>query len=270
MASAEEPSPAGHEPVGKLIPAERRARIAALIGSRRSLRISWLAEQLGVSEMTVRRDLERLQLAGLLSRTHGGAILKRRLVEEPLYVENVAAHAEEKRRITRAAAAMIQPGETVFLGSGTTTVEVLRSIDPDLHATVVTHNAGALEVMDALSIELFLLGGSYRIQSNATEGAAPAELVSGFYASKMFLGADCLSLEEGVTTPSMGLAEVERAMVRHAKGEVIVLVDSSKIGIVADIAICPIERIDVVIVDDGIEDEVRSELEELGVRVVVA
>ena len=59
-------------------------------------------------------------------------------------------------------------------------------------------------------------------------------------------------------------------MVRHAKGEVIVLVDSSKIGIVADIAICPIERIDVVVVDDGIEDEVRSELEDLGVRVLVA
>ncbi len=270
MANADESTPTGQEPVGKLIPAERRARIAALIGSRRSLRISWLAEQLGVSEMTVRRDLERLQLTGLLSRTHGGAILKRRLVEAPLYVESAAAHVEEKRRITRAAAAMIKPGETVFLGSGTTTVEVLRNIDPELHATVVTHNAGALEVMDALSIELFLLGGSYRVQSNATEGAAPAELVGGFYASRMFLGADCLSLEEGVTTPSMGLAEVERTMVRHAKGEVIVIVDSSKIGIVADVSICPIERIDVVIVDDGIEDEVRGELEELGVRVVVA
>ena len=268
---ADEHSPAADvEPADKLIPAERRARIAALIDSRRSLRISWLAEQLGVSEMTVRRDLERLQLAGLLSRTHGGAILKRRLVEEPAYAANLVAHADEKRRITRTAAAMIQEGETVFLGSGTTTVEVLRHLDPELQANIVTHNTGALEVVDALSIDLFLLGGSYRAQSNATEGAAPAELVSGFYASKMLLGADCLSIEEGVTTPSLGLAEVERTMVRHAKGEVIVLVDSSKIGIVADVAICPLERIDVLIVDDGIDDDVCNELEQHGLHVVIA
>ena len=253
-----------------MLPAERRVRIAQLMRSRRAVRISWLSETLGVSEMTVRRDLERLELTGLLSRTHGGAILKRHMVGEPHYVNNVIAHAEEKRRIARAAAAMIQPGETVFLGSGTTAVEVLRHLDPQLEARIVTHNAGALAVAESLGIELFLLGGSYRAQSNAMEGSVPAELASGFIASKMLLGADGVSLEEGVTTPSMGLATVERAMIRQTRGEVILLVDSSKIGVVADIVICAPDRLNAIVVDDGADDGVREELKRLGVRVVVA
>ena len=94
--------------------------------------------------MTIRSDLERLEAEGLLSRTHGGAILKRHMAEEPQYVDNVATHAEEKERIARAAAAMIQPGETVFLSSGTTAARVLRHVSPELEARVVTHNVGAL------------------------------------------------------------------------------------------------------------------------------
>ena len=90
--------------VHEMIPAERRARIVELLEERRAVRVSVLSETLGVSEMTIRRDLEQLEQAGLLSRMHGGAILKRRMLEEPLYATNVRAHSEEKRRIAKAAA----------------------------------------------------------------------------------------------------------------------------------------------------------------------
>jgi DeoR/GlpR family transcriptional regulator of sugar metabolism len=164
---------------------------------------------------------------------------------------------------------LIQPGETVFLGSGTTAAEVLRHLDPACRARIVTHNAGALAMAKALSIDLFLLGGSYRPHTNATGGAEPAELASHFYATKMLLGADGISLEEGVTTPSTGLAIVERVMIQQTKGEVVVLVDSSKIGIIAPVAICPLDQIDIVVVDDGIGEEVVGDLQRLGVKVVV-
>jgi DeoR family transcriptional regulator, fructose operon transcriptional repressor len=253
----------------EMIPAERRSRIVDMLQARRAVRVSMLSELLGVSEMTIRRDLERLEAEGVLSRTHGGAILKRHLTTEPVYVESVLAHADEKRRIAQAAAAMIEPGDTVFLNSGTTVVEILRHLDPQLEARIVTNNAGCLAEAAGLAIELVMVGGVYRPSSNAFEGAMSAEHVSDFYASKMLLGADAMSLEEGLTASSVGLALVERAMVRQTRGEVVVLADSSKIGVVANVSICPLDRTQAVIVDDGIDEEMREELERLGLRVQV-
>jgi DeoR/GlpR family transcriptional regulator of sugar metabolism len=252
-----------------MIPAERRGRIVAILKARRAVRVSSLSEELGVSEMTVRRDLERLESEGVVSRTHGGAIFKRHLVGEPPYVDSVLTHSEEKRRIAAAAAAMIDPGETIFLSSGTTAAQVLRHVDRQMEARVITHNVGALVEAAGLSIELVLLGGHYRPRSNAVEGSLPVELVDSFYAGKMFLGPDGVSLQEGLTTPSIGVAAVERAMLAHTRGELVVLADSSKIGVVADVAICALDRVDVVIVDDGITKSVLEELKRLGLRVVV-
>ena len=251
--------------VHEMIPAERRARIVELLEERRAVRVSVLSETLGVSEMTIRRDLEQLEQAGLLSRMHGGAILKRRMVEEPLYAANVRAHSEEKRRIARAAAATILPGETVFLSSGTTAAQVLSHVDPQLKARIVTHNIGALSTAHHTALDLVLLGGSYRQPSNTLEGPLAIEAVTTFHASRFILGADGVSLEEGVTTPSIGLAGVERAMVRQTRGEVTVLVDASKFGVIGDVAICRLDKVDSIITDDAVDGEVRDELERLGI-----
>ena len=229
--------------VHEMIPAERRARIVELLEERRAVRVSVLSETLGVSEMTIRRDLEQLEQAGLLSRMHGGAILKRRMLEEPLYATNVRAHSEEKRRIARAAAEMIQPGETVFLSSGTTAAQVLSHVDPQLKARIVTHNVGALSTAQRSALDVVLLGGSYRSRSNTLEGPLAIEAVSTFHASRFILGADGVSLEEGITTPSIGLAGVERAMVRQTRGEIAVLADASKFGVIGDVAICTLDKI---------------------------
>ena len=144
------------------------------------------------------------------------------------------AHAQEKLRIAQATAAMIKPGETVFLGSGTTATQVLSHVDPDLHARIITHNLGAVSSAQEKALDVILLGGLYRPRSNTLEGALSLEVLSGFHASKFILGADGVSLEEGITTASVGLAGVERAMIRQTRGEVIVLADRSKIGVVGD------------------------------------
>ena len=259
----------GAPEVHEMIPAERRARIVELLQERRAVRVSLLSEALGVSEMTIRRDLERLEQEGLLSRMHGGAILKRRMIEEPLYVTNVRAHSEEKRRIAQAAAAMIKPGETVFLSSGTTAAQVLGHVDPQIKARIVTHNLGAVSSAQRSSLDVVLLGGSYRPRSNTLAGALPIEIVGHFHASRFILGADALSLEEGVTTPSISLAGVERAMMRQTRGEVVVLADSSKFGVVGDVVICTLDQVDAVIIDDGVDDDVREEIARLGPRCIV-
>ncbi len=252
--------------VHEMIPAERRSRITDILKDRRAVRVSSLSEDLGVSEMTIRRDLERLESDGLLVRTHGGAVLKRHMVEEPLYDDNVSSHAEEKRRIAQRAARLIEPGETVFLSSGTTAAQVLRHVDPALEARVVTHNVGALAEAHGLRLEVVLLGGRYRARSNAVEGPLAIEMVGRFKATKMLLGVDGFDLEEGLTTPTVGIASVERAMIGQTRGEVIALADSSKIGVVADVVICGFDQVDAVMLDDGVDEGLRDEIKRLGPR----
>ena len=252
-----------------MIPAERRRRILEILEARRAVRASQLGQELGVSGMTIRRDLEHLESEGLLSRTHGGATFKRHMVGEPFYASSVYAHAEEKRRIAETAATMIHSGETVFLSSGTTAAQVLRHVDPHVQVRVITHNMGALGEAEGSRIELVLLGGNYHAQSNAVDGSLPVEIVGDFYAGKMILGPDGVSLREGLTTPSLGVAAVERAMLAHTQGELVILADSSKIGVVADVVICALDRADVLIVDDGISKNASEELQQFGLRVIV-
>ncbi len=253
-----------------MIPAERRALILQVLRERSAVRVSSLSESLRVSEMTIRRDLERLESEGLLTRTHGGAILRRHLVEEPLYVDNVATHAEEKRRIAQAAAALVQSGDTVFLSSGTTAAQVLRHVDPTVEARVITHNVGALVEAQGLRLDVVLVGGEYRARTNIVAGPLAVEQVGRFHATKTFLGIDGFDLQEGLTTPTIEIASIERQMVAHTRGEVIVLADSSKIATVADVVICKFDQVDVVIVDAGVDDEYRAEIRRLGLRCLVA
>jgi DeoR family transcriptional regulator, fructose operon transcriptional repressor len=252
-----------------MIPAERRARISELLHEQRAVRVSSLSDDLRVSEMTIRRDLERLEGEGMLVRTHGGAVLRRHMVEEPFYLDNVAANAEQKLRIAQAAAALIQPGETVFLSSGTTAAQVLRHVDPSLEARIVTHNVGALTEAQDLLVELVLVGGRYRPRSNAVDGTIAVEQVKRFHAGRMLLGVDGFDLTEGLTTPTVGMASIERAMMDQTRGEVVVLADRSKIGVVADVVICGFDRVDAVMVDDGVDEDVREELTSKGVRCIV-
>jgi DeoR/GlpR family transcriptional regulator of sugar metabolism len=252
-----------------MIPAGRRVRIVEILKERREVRVSSLSEDLGVSEMTIRRDLERLEAEGVLLRTHGGAILKRHMIEEPLWAERVAAHTEEKERIAQAAAAMIQPGDTVFLSNGTTAARVLRHVDPDLRARVITYNVGALVEAQGLHIELILLGGFYRPDTNTVEGPQTLENLERYRAAKTLIGADGFDLEEGVTTPSVTMASVERAMIAHTRGEVIVLADRSKVGVVADVVICHLDQVDVVVMDDGVDKAMRDEIALTGLRCIV-
>ena len=253
----------------EMLPAERRARIVSALEDRRAVRVPVLSEDLGVSEITIRRDLLLLEQEGVLDRTYGGAVIKRRVTAEPRWEDAVVAFAAEKDAIAAAAAEMIEPQDTVFFGSGTTVVNILRHLDPQLEARVVTHNLAVAAEARGMRLEVLFLGGLYRPQLDAVEGAWPLDMINQVYADKAFLGADCLDLRAGLTTPSMALATIELAMIRRTRGEVVVLADSSKIGLVGPMVICPLDQIDVVLVDGGIDPAMVKQIQRAGPQCVV-
>jgi DeoR family fructose operon transcriptional repressor len=248
----------------EMIPAERRERIVDALRAQRAVRVSSLSADLGVSEITIRRDLALLEREGILARTYGGAVLRQRVTNQPRYEEEVVTRADQKARLAKAAATMIEKGDTVFLGSGATVAQILRHVAPDLQARIVTHNLGAAAEAKGLRLELVLLGGVYHAQLNAVEGSWPLEMIGHFHADKAFLGADGLDPSAGLTTASIAVAGTERAMVRRTRGEVVVLADNSKIGLVGDVVICPLDQVDVVLVDDGVDADIREQIRRAG------
>ncbi len=251
------------------LPAERHRRIQELLRERRVVRVSTLADLLGVSEVTVRRDLEALEHRGLLERTHGGAVLTQRLHAEPAYYEAISSNPEEKRRIGEAAARLVKAGDAIYLNGGTTTLQVFRHLDAPGVKVITNHVGIALESADR-DVELLLVGGHYRAPSNSVVGPFAADALRRTHANKAFIGVEGISLRSGLTTPVAAEAEVARLMIEQTRGEVSVVADHSKLGTVADFVIAPLGQVNRLVVDAGIGADERDAFAEAGVNVVVA
>jgi DeoR/GlpR family transcriptional regulator of sugar metabolism len=251
------------------LPAERHRRIGELLRERQVVRVSALAELLGVSEVTVRRDLETLERRGLLERTHGGAVLAQRLYAEAPYFEAVSANPGEKKMIGAAAARLVEPGDAIYLNGGTTTLEVFRHLEAPGVKVITNHVGVALESADR-DVELVLVGGHYRAPSNSVVGPFATEALRRTYAHRAFLGVEGVSVRSGLTTPVAAEAEIARLMITQTRGEVVVVADHTKMGTVADFAIAGLDEVDRLVVDDGLEEEYRKQLVEAGVSVTLA
>lgn len=257
-----------------LIPAQRRQQIIEFLKAHQIAQIAELSERLGASEATIRRDLEWLEGQGLAERTHGGALLTQRMPLEPAYAFSAQAHPEEKRRIGRAAAGLVNDGETVFVNSGTTATQFIRHLRlrPDLRSvTVITNNVTAvLEARDDSGLDAILLGGQFRTVANSTFGLFANAMLRQLSADKAVIGIDGITLRFGVTTPAGAEAEIAQVMIERTRGPVIAIFDHSKWGVVSNFEIAPLERFHGVVVDDGLAPEHRAALEARSLSVLVA
>jgi DeoR family fructose operon transcriptional repressor len=251
------------------LPAERHRKIIEIVRERQAVRVSRLSELLGVSEVTVRRDLEDLERRGLLERTHGGAISTRRLGAEPAYLEATRRSAPEKVSIGRAAAQLVHAGDTVFLNGGTTTLQVFRHLQGPGICVITNHVGIASEAFDR-DIELVVIGGEYRPPSNSCVGSFATQTLRRVFASRSLIGVEGLSIRSGLTTPAAPEAEIARLMIEQTQGPVIVVADSSKVGTIADFSIAPIDAITMLVTDEGLDEGFREELRAVGVDVVIA
>ncbi len=252
--------------VSELLPAERRQRILELVRERGGVRASELVERLGVSEVTVRRDLAGLERRGLLERTRGGAVLPGGGVPS---IVTPPERPTQKRAIGRAAAALVQPGDTIFLNGGSTTLEVFRHLA--VSATVITNNVlVALEPVNR-DVELLLLGGHVRPDpaERTVVGPFATDALRRTFATRSFLGVGGLDAEHGVTTPVAAEAEIARAMVEQTREQVVVVADASKLGTVSDFGVCTLARVDTLVTDAIGGEPERGWLEEARVEIVL-
>ncbi len=253
-----------------LIPAQRRERIQAYLTTHKIVATAELCELLEVSEATVRRDLEWLEEQGLIERTHGGAIFNERINLEQEYQQRALRSPEAKRRIGALAASLIKDGDIVFINSGTTTTQLIRQIPTHSDTTIITNNLAAALEIGEVGYELLLLGGSFQSRSNSVAGRFAINNLSQIYATKAFIGVDGISLKHGYTVPSNAEAEVVHLMLERTQGEVYVVADRSKWGVVSNFEIAPISRIRCLITDDGLDADARASLAIRAVDIMVA
>jgi DeoR family transcriptional regulator, fructose operon transcriptional repressor len=254
---------------GALLPAERLQWVQDYVRQHRTARVTQLSQTLGVSEVTVRRDLELLERRGIVERTRGGAIAAQRIHGEPPYLEATSRMVAEKQAIGRAAAALVEPGDTIFLSGGTTPLEVFRHITAP-GVRVISNNVALAVHAPPVEVELILLGGVLRRPLQLLSGEFALHMLRSVYAAKAFLATDGVSLRSGVTTTTPHEAMLLRTMIERTRGDVYVVADHTKFGVVADFVIAELDDVDHVVVDAGITADYRSGLQKLNVGVVVA
>ena len=251
---------------------ERQQAIADLVAQRGRLSVNALAEQYAVTTETVRRDLSALERAGILRRVHGGAVPASALTAlEPKVGDRDLAHSDEKDRIAKKAVELLPAtGGSVLLDAGTTTARLAMLFPRDLRLTVVTNAVPiAARLAGSPSVELHLLPGRVRSTTHAAVGDQTVAALDQLRADVAFIGTNGLSAEHGLSTPDHAEAAAKRAMVAAAH-QVVVLVDSSKIGQEHMVRFARLNDIDVVVTDAGIDDADRAALERHDVEVVVA
>jgi DeoR/GlpR family transcriptional regulator of sugar metabolism len=248
-----------------MLPAERRERILRAVRAG-TTQVGQLAEEFGVSEMTVRRDLGDLEREGKLTRVHGGAVGA--TAERP-FAEIAVERFEQKDAIGALAASSIDEGQTVLLDVGTTTLQLARHLR-GRSLTVITSNLAVYEeLLPEELIELVLLGGVVRRNYRSLVGVVAEDALRQLRADVAFLGASGIEDDFSVVDTTMVEVPIKRAMMAAAARSVL-LVDSEKFKMRGVVRVCHAQDLDAIVTDSGVATETRSELERSGVEVLVA
>ena len=244
-----------------MLPMERQQRISDILAENGIVQVSRLADEFGVSELTIRRDLDQMEENRLLKRTHGGATILRNMNAEPHYLQKAAQFAEEKKNIARKAAELVEDDDIVMVNSGTTASAVLRALlESGRSITIITNNIDVFNQPDTLGkCTIILTGGVYRSRSRALSGSIATSPLEGMFANKSFIGVDGISEDAGLTTPIYEESVVSRMMLKHTSGKAYVIATHNKIGVVSNYMIGRTDEIHGIITDREGAEFFRSE-----------
>ncbi|WP_186756094.1 DeoR/GlpR family DNA-binding transcription regulator [Echinicola salinicaeni] len=249
--------------------AERHKLILEKLDQEGYVSVSELSKSMKVTMVTVRKDLKILEDKGLLYRTHGSATPVPPYVNDRSVNEKQLEKVDEKKRIAQKAAEMILQDDAIIIGSGTTVVAFAQVIPKNLRLTVLTAAMNVtMSLIDLPEVEVVQLGGVVRKSSSSVVGYYAENMMKQFSCSKLFLGADGISMDHGLSTSNMMEAHLNAQMIKSVQ-KTIVLADSSKFERKGFGKICDIEDIDEVITDKGTPSHFIKKLEEKGITVTI-
>lgn len=261
-----------------LLAEQRRSLILDEVRRRGGVRVNELTRKLGVSDMTVRRDLDALARQGVLEKVHGGAVpVVEASTHEPGFEAKSGLELTAKEDIARAAAELVAPGSAIALSGGTTTFALAHQLVdvPDL--TVVTNSVRVADVFHAAQrttgprqgAATVVLTGGVRTPSDSLVGPVADQAIAALHFDVLFLGVHGISVEAGLSTPNLAEAETNRRLVQSAR-RVVVVADHTKWGVVGLSSFAALEQVDTLVTDAGLESGARSEVSEHLRRLVVA
>ncbi|SDO05473.1 DeoR/GlpR family DNA-binding transcription regulator [Phyllobacterium sp. OV277] len=247
---------------------QRKAHILATLRETGEIVAKTLSRDLNLSEDTIRRDLRELAAEGLLQRVHGGALPASPALADFSGRQTIAT--DGKKAIGRAAAAMVQPGQVIFVDGGTTAVQLARHLPLDLKATIITHSPSiAVELINHPDITVEMIGGRLFKHSVVAVGASTIEAIAYYRADIYFMGVTGIHPEIGLTTGDCEEATVKRTLCRYA-AETVVLASSEKLGAASPYVVVPMNYVQCLIVERDTPVDATAAYDDLGIAVVTA
>lgn len=246
---------------------ERQEKILDILKTQVSIKVCDLATLFDVSETTIRRDLQVMENNNLLARTHGGAVRVSEIKNEPSFLQKYDEMHNEKVAIGKKAATLINDGETIILDSGTTTLEIAKNITAN-NLTVITNSIDIAEELSYKNnIDVIVTGGSLRTTTRAMVGHITENAIRQFRVDKVFIGANGISLEAGITTPNFVEAQTKKAMI-HSGSTIIIVSDVTKFDIICTSLLCETKDVTSIITTSNISDSLINNFENIGVEII--
>lgn len=254
----------------RMLAQERRQHIFKAVEASGVASVRDLAQRFDVSMITVMRDLQELEQEGLIRRVHGGAISVRGASYEPPFSAREAQFSEEKQRIALKAVEIVSDGDSLILDVGTTTLEIARALKGKRNLTVVVTNLrAALELASQPAIQVLMIGGKLRSSELSVVGHLAEQTLRTLHADKAFIGVGGITPESGLTEFNFDEVGVKRAMIERAR-QVIVVTDHTKFGKAMLTQVAPLSVIDLLITGSELDEIHRREIEDAGVKLLLA
>ncbi len=249
---------------------ERQKQILTLLERQGRLSVAEIVQQFAISEATARRDLETLASQGRAQRVHGGVISVEQAPPELPILDREHEQVDEKARIGRVTAALVADKETVFLGSGTTVLEVARNLRDRKQLTVITNSLPVLNTLAGLKeITVISLGGMLRDSELSFIGHITEQALAEVRVDKVIVGTRGLSLEHGLTNDYLQETLTDRAILKIGR-EVIIAADYSKVNRVATALLAPLNAMNILVTDTNADRKFLQAIKKLGIQVVTA
>ncbi len=248
---------------------ERRQQVLQWVRDKGRASVTQLSEAFGVSEVTIRNDLQALAEQQLIVRTHGGAVPVNSALNELALAMRRQQQVQEKSRIGEAGAAIVANGDAIILDSSSTALAIAQNLKNHRHLTIVTNSlAVAQEMLDAPGVTVVMIGGKVRRDTASLVGTDGLDALCKFNIQKGFFGAHGITAEDGLTDVSADEAEVKERLVSMCR-QVIAVLDATKWGQVGLVSFAPLQRVNTVISDTHAPADLVDQIRSLNTEIIL-